>query len=89
MDDTPWYAPGHKIAPPSPPEREEVFGFVMTKDVRTMTGVMHRVDETRWEAVYWLNGGLYLSETLDSRELAEQHLAKHKDALDAAGWKEG
>jgi hypothetical protein len=63
-----------------------VFGFAMTKDMRTMTGALRRVDDERWEAVYELNGVLYLAKTVNSRELAEQHLARHKDALDAAGW---
>jgi hypothetical protein len=78
----------HKSPPPSRPAREEVFGFVMVKDLRTMTGALRRVDEMRWETVYLLDGAVYLTQTLASRELAEQHLAKHKDALDAAGWKE-
>jgi hypothetical protein len=30
-----------------------------------------------------------MSEALESRELAERHLAKIKDALEAAGWREG
>lgn len=60
----------------------------MVKDLRSMTGALRRVDDERWEAVYRLDGGLYLTETLASRELAEQHLAKHRDALLAAGWTE-
>jgi hypothetical protein len=78
----------NKPSPPSRFSREEVFGFAMVKDVRTMTGFLRRVDEERWEAVYQADGTLYMSETLPNRELAEKHLARHKDALDAAGWRE-
>ncbi len=60
----------------------------MVKDVRTMTGFLRRVDEERWEAVCEADGNLYMSQTLDSRELAEKHLARHKQALEAAGWRE-
>jgi hypothetical protein len=38
---------------------------------------------------YKVNRELYQAQTLGSREFAEQHLAKHKQALDAAGWMEG
>jgi hypothetical protein len=31
-----------------------------------MTGALRRVDDTRWKAVYWLNGALYLTETVQS-----------------------
>jgi hypothetical protein len=88
MSDNSWMRWNNKPSPPSHPPREEVFGFAMAKDVRTMTGFLRRVDEERWEAVYEANGTLYMSETLASRELAERHLAKHKDLLEAAGWRE-
>jgi hypothetical protein len=61
----------------------------MVKDLRTMAGALRRVDATRWEACCWLDNRPYLTETLNSRELAEQHLARHGDALDAVGWTEG
>ena len=78
----------NKPSPPSHTPREEVFGFAMVKDVRVMTGARRRVDEVRWEAVYEANGNLYMSETLASRELAEAHLAKHKELLEGVGWRE-
>jgi hypothetical protein len=56
--------------------------------MRVMTGVLRRIGDTRWEAVYKMNGELYQAQTLASRELAEQHLARHKDTLNAAGWTE-
>ena len=52
-----------------------------------MTGFLRRIDEERWEAVYEADGTLYMSETFASRELAERHLAKHRDLLEAAGWR--
>ena len=58
----------------------------MMKDVRVMTGFLRRIDEERWEAVYEADGTLYMSETFASRELAERHLAKHRDLLEAAGY---
>jgi hypothetical protein len=81
MSDHEWMLWNHKPPPSSGPQREEVFGFVMVKDTRVMTGVLRRVDDTRWEVVYRVNGALYSAQTLASRELAEQHLARHKDAL--------
>jgi hypothetical protein len=78
----------NKPSAPSHPPHEEVFGFAMVKDVLVMTGFLRRVDEERWEAVYEADGTLYMSETLASRELAERHVAKHKDLLEAAGWRE-
>ena len=88
VTDNSWMIWNNKPSPPSHPPREEVFGFAMVKDVRTMTGFLRRVDEDRWEAVYEADGTLYMSETLASRELAERHLAKHRDLLEAAGWRE-
>ena len=64
----------------------KVFGFALVKDVRTMTGLLRRVDDERWEAVYLIDGALYMTPTLGSRELAEQHLAKNRNALEAIGW---
>jgi len=69
------------------PADDEEFGWVLAKDMRHMTGALRRMDDTRWEARYSLNGEVYLTEVLRSRELAEQHLAQHKDALHAAGWR--
>jgi hypothetical protein len=88
MTDRDWMRWNHKAPPASPFPREKVFVFAMVKDVRVMTGALRRVDEERWEAVYEADGNLYMSETLASRELAEAHLAKHKDLLEAAGWRE-
>jgi hypothetical protein len=78
----------NKPSAPSHPPREEVFGFALVKDVRTMTGLLRRVDEERWEAVYLIDGALYMTMTLASRELAEQHLAKNRTALEVIGWVE-
>jgi hypothetical protein len=61
----------------------------MVKDTRVITGVLRGVDEARWEAVYKVNGELYQAQTLSSREHAEQHLARHKEALVGTGWTEG
>jgi hypothetical protein len=52
-----------------------------------MSAAVRRVDDVRWEAVYALNGERYLTKTLENRDLADQHLARHKDALHAAGWR--
>jgi hypothetical protein len=49
----------HKAPPTSLSPREEVFGFALVKDVRTMTGLLRRVDDERWEAVYLIDGALY------------------------------
>jgi hypothetical protein len=40
-----------------------------------------------WSTIHDAIRELY--QALGGRELAEQHLAKHKQALDAAGWMEG
>jgi hypothetical protein len=68
--------------------RDEVLGFVYVKDVRVMTGVLRPIDETRWEVVCKVNGELYKSEVVDSRELGEQRLVQYKNALEATGWVE-
>jgi hypothetical protein len=60
----------------------------MTKDVRVMTGALRRVDDERWEVIYRADASLYLTQTLASRALAEQHLALHKELLEGVGWKE-
>ena len=75
-------------SPPSRPTRDEELVFAMTKDGRAMTGSLRRVDDERWEVIYLIDGALYVTQTLGSRELAEQHLAKNRNALEAIGWKE-
>jgi hypothetical protein len=60
----------------------------MTKDVRVMTGALRRVDDERWGVIYRADASLYLTQTLASRVLAEQHLALHKELLEGVGWKE-
>jgi hypothetical protein len=88
MSDRDWMRWNHSAPPTSLSPREEVFGFALVKDVRTMTGLLRRVDDERWEAVYLIDGALYTTMTLGSRELAEQHLAKNRNALEAIGWVE-
>jgi hypothetical protein len=88
VTDSFWMRWDHKAPPGSPSPREEVFVFALVKDVRTMTGLLRRVDDARWEAVDLIDGALYMTMTLGSRELAEQHLAKHRALLEAAGWRE-
>jgi hypothetical protein len=88
MTDRDWMRWDHKAPLASPSPREEVFVFAMVKDVRVTTGALRRVDEERWEAVYEADGNLYMSETLASGELAEAHLAKHKELLEWVGWRE-
>ena len=39
-----------------------------------------------WDAVYTLNGELYLTEWCASDAQARDHLTTHQDALAAAGW---
>jgi hypothetical protein len=87
-NDPKWFAPNYKLPPPSPSPREEVFGFAMVKDVRTMTGALRQVDDERWEVIYRADGALYLAHTLATRALAEQHLALHKELLEGVGWRE-
>ncbi len=61
----------------------------MVKDVRVMTGALRRVDDERWEVIYRADASLYFAQVVGSRELAEKDLAKHKEALEATGWREG
>jgi hypothetical protein len=62
-----------------------VFGFPVMKDGRTMTGLLRRVDDERGSGLL-IDGALYMTQTLGSREMAEQHLAKNRNALEAIGW---
>jgi hypothetical protein len=43
--------------------------------------VIHRADASSYSA--------YSGQVVGSRELAEKDLAKHKEALEATGWREG
>jgi hypothetical protein len=79
----------NKPSPPSHQPREEVFGSAMVKDVWTMTGSLRRVDDERWEVIYRADASLYSARVVGSLELADKDLAKHKEALEAVGWREG
>jgi hypothetical protein len=79
----------HKPTRPSGTAREETLRFVMVKDSRVMTGSLRPIDDERVEVVYRVNGELYSTQTLASRQLAEQHLANNKSALAGTGWTEG
>jgi hypothetical protein len=88
VTDRDWMRWNHKAPPASPSPREEMPGFVYVKDVRVMTGVLRPLDDTRWEVVCKVNGELYKAEVVSSRQLAEQHLAKNRNTLEAIGWVE-
>jgi hypothetical protein len=45
-----------------------------------------RVGPHGWDAVYLLNGELYLTEWYATETAARADLAMHHDALAAAGW---
>jgi hypothetical protein len=57
VTDKDWMRWDHKAPPASPSPREEVFGFAVMKDGRTMTGLLRRVDDERWEATYLIKWG--------------------------------
>jgi hypothetical protein len=62
-----------------------VWAFV--KDVRTFTGSLRAVDDERCEVVYLADGNLYKTQVFATRPLAENDLARTRDALEAAGWR--
>jgi hypothetical protein len=84
--------PDYSPFAPQPPERPRpstvVFVVTREKDSRfdTLTGSLRPIDGQRWEALYLRNGDLYLSQTCETRALAEAHLVQHGAALEAAGW---
>jgi hypothetical protein len=57
---------------PEPKPRTEIFVWAFVKDVRTFTGLLRAVDDERWEVVYLADGGLYKTEVLATRALAER-----------------
>jgi hypothetical protein len=79
------YDPFSRATPESKP-REEVFVWAFAKNVRTFTGSLRAVDDERWEAVYLADGNLYKTQVFATRALAEQDLARTRNALEAAGW---
>jgi hypothetical protein len=80
-------------APREPPEAsrqlEALTVFVMARlrgeRAVSMCGAL-RADPHGWDAVYTLNGELYLTQFYPSEARARQDLAAHQDALAAAGW---
>jgi hypothetical protein len=42
-----------------------------------------------WEVIYRADASLYSAQVVRSREIADKDLAKHKEALEATGWREG
>ncbi len=52
-----------------------------------MTGLLRRVDDERWEAVYLIDGVLYKTQVFASRAFAERDLMRTRDALEATGWR--
>jgi hypothetical protein len=80
------YDPIRRTTPESKP-RDETFVWAFVKDVRTFTGSLRAVDDERWEVVYLADGNLYKTQVFATRPLAENDLARTRDALEAAGWR--
>jgi hypothetical protein len=80
------YDPFHR-ATPEPKPREEIFAWAFVKDVRTFTGSLRAVDDERWEVVYLADSILYKTQVFATRAVAENDLARTRDALEAAGWR--
>jgi hypothetical protein len=80
------YDPFRPATPESKP-RDEILVWAFVKDERTFTGSLRAVDDERWEVVYLADGNLYKTQVFDTRALAENDLARTRDALEAAGWR--
>jgi hypothetical protein len=83
------YSP-FKGPPPSDPKRlKAVTVFVMARLRGDRTDSMRgslRAGPHGWDAVYLLNGDLYPSQWFAAEAAARTDLARHQDALAAAGW---
>jgi hypothetical protein len=73
---------------PEPTPRGEIFVWSFVQDVRTLRASLRAVDDERREVLYRANNDLYKSQVFPTRALAENDLARTRNALEATGWRE-